>query len=107
MGVDWFRSTKQTTSLVISMREITEFYQRKQGRPQAPARKDLEGGLTLAESESASIRSEYMELKILMDKLLNEQIAQIQQLIIETKQIKWHLASVSGESIDEGDVEED
>ena len=84
---------------------VPEFYPTKQGRPYSPETRDLETRQGSIYSAYNSLQSEYMELKDLMDKLINEQIAQIQEMLIELRQIKLHLASMSNESIDESDVE--
>jgi len=87
------------------VRNIEEYYSTRQGRPYAQQEIDLESGRTLSEISSGSLREEYVEVKELLDKLLNEEIQKVQQIVIELQQIKLHLASMSQEDISEKDVE--
>lgn len=83
---------------------IPEFYPKKQGRPYSPPTRDLETGETSLYSSYISLWEEYVELQTLLDDLLNEQIQKMQQTLIELKQIKLHLASLSGEAISKEDA---
>lgn len=84
-----------------------EFYPKKQGRPETPETKDLETGQSSLYSSYSSLWEEYVELKDLMDRLINEQISKITEVLIELQQIKFHLASMSDAGIDESDTEVD
>ena len=86
---------------------IPEFYPTKQGRPASPETRDLETGQTSLYSSYNALWEEYVELKDLLDKLLNEQIQNLQRLVIEIQQVKLHLASMSDESTNAGDTDGD
>jgi len=86
---------------------IPEFYPTKQGRPASPETRDLETGQTSLYSSYNALWEEYVELKDLLDKLLNEQIQKLEQLVIEARQTKLHLADMSDEDISDNDIEED
>ena len=85
--------------------KITEFYPNKQGRPAALETIDLESGQTLHQLGYISLKEEYDKVEALLDKLLSEQIQKVTEVLIELKQIKLHLASMSEEDISEKDVE--
>ena len=86
---------------------IPEFYPTKQGRPKTPDVIDLESGFSTVYESYTVLKGEYDKVEALLDKLLSEQIAKIQELLIEVKQIKLHLASLSDANIDERDVDTD
>jgi len=88
------------------MAQFTEFYPDKQGRPQTPESIDLETGRGALYSNYVILKEENVALEALLDKLLNEQIQQLEKLLIEARQVKLHLASLSGEHINEQDAEE-
>ena len=85
--------------------KVPEFYPERQGRPITRDTVDLESGQTIVQSRQVILWEEYMELKEMMERLLEEHIAKTQELLIEAKQIKLHLASMSGENIDEESIE--
>ncbi len=85
--------------------KVVELYPEKQGRPASLETRDLETRRGSLYSISTSLLEEYVQVKDLLDKLLNEQITKAQQTLIELQQIKLHLASMSDAPIDEQDVE--
>lgn len=87
------------------MRNVPEFYPEKQGRPKTPELRDLESGQSSVYYISTILQEEYVNLQDKIDELLNEEIDKVQQVLIELKQIKLHLASMSNEDIDKEDVE--
>ncbi len=87
------------------MKNIPEFYQRRQGRPIVRAIIELESGQTPLTSSYLALKEEYEQVKVILEKLLNEQIQQLNQLILEAKQNNLHLASLSDADVDEEDVE--
>ena len=86
------------------MREI-KFYQPREGKPPGSRTVDFETRQISLYSSYNSLWREYMEVRDLLDRLLNEQIQQLEQLVLEAKQIKLHLASMSDEPISEDSVE--
>lgn len=85
------------------MRTIPEHYPKKQGRPQGTRTLDLEGGESSLQYNYVYLKGEYDKVEALLEKTQNELIAQMQQLILEMKQIKLHLAGMSDEDVQEGD----
>ena len=88
------------------MGRIPEFYPTKQGRPYSPPATSYETGLTQAQATTVYLQEENVALQELLDKLLNEQIQKLQQMLIELKQMKLHLAGLSGENIEPDDVDD-
>lgn len=89
------------------MRNIPEFYPKRQGRPQGVRTADLETGQSSVYHSYVFYKEEYEKVEALLEKLLNEQIQQLEKLLIEAKQVKLHLAGMSGEDISEADVDTD
>lgn len=83
------------------------FYPNKYGKPKyRPFRKiDFESGRTIAEVKNNIVWEDYVGLQNKLDTLLNEQISQLEKLLIEAKQMKLHLASMSEEDISEDDID--
>jgi len=48
---------------------------------------------------------EQVQIKDILDKLLNEMIQQQEKILIELQQMRLHLASLSKDDIDEEDVD--
>lgn len=88
------------------MRKIPEFYPKKQGRPQGLRTIDLDSGQTSLHYSYIYLKGEYDKVEALLEKTQNEMIAKLEQLIIEMRQVKLHLASGSDEPIEAGDGEE-
>lgn len=89
------------------MRAVPEFFPKKQAKPERVNTTEMESRQSSLYSSYNALWSEYMEVKDVLDKLLNEQIQQIEKLLIETRQIKLHLASMSGESLEIKDGQEE
>jgi len=87
------------------MKKIVEFYPRRQGRPEGRELIDLETGMTQELSNYLALKEEYEQVKVILKELLGEQISKLTELIIEAKQAKLHLASMSDEPIDEDDID--
>ena len=82
------------------MRGIPEFYPSKQGRPKTRSTNQV-----LVSSTIVSIVEEQVQIKDILDKLLNEMIQQQEKILIELQQMRLHLASLSKDDIDEEDVD--
>ncbi len=89
------------------MVRIPEFYPRRQGRPMSPDTRDLETGQTYLYSSYIALMEEYMGLKDIVERLLNDQIAYSEKMLNEARQIKLHLASLSEENVQAEDVEDE
>ena len=87
------------------MQKSVEFYPRRQGRPQGRELVDLESGQTPATSSAINLKEEYEKVEKLLKELLSEQTSKMTEILIEIKQAKLHLASMSDEPISEEDVE--
>lgn len=86
------------------MRTIPEAHTRKMARPIAPELTDFETGQSTIYNSYIYYKGEYEKVEKLLDTLLNEQIQQLEKLLIEAKQVKLHLASISEEDISEEDT---
>ena len=82
---------------------ISEFYPEKQGRPESKVVLDMD---SRAPSVSYTFISTIVNqiLEDAMDEKLAEIVTMLYKLLVEVKQAKLHLASISGEPIDEDDV---
>ena len=87
--------------------KYVEFYPRKQGRPYQPRTIDLEAGVTLSQLNANNIQDEYVELLTTLEDKFDEQISRVEEILLELKQIKLHMASMSDESIEDNDVGEE
>ena len=87
--------------------KYVEFYPRKQGRPYQPRTIDLEAGVTLSQLNANNIQDEYVDLKDTLEDKFDENITRIEEMLLELKQIKLHVASLSDETIKEDDVDAD
>ena len=87
------------------MKHITEFYPKRQGRPEAPEFRDLESGMNSVLSTYLFYKEEYSKVEALFERLMEEFIQKMETQTLELKQIKLHLASLSDEPIDEDSVE--
>lgn len=82
-----------------------EFRPKRLARPIRRELIDLESGQTLELSSYLALKEEYDRVETVLKDLLGEQIQKLTELLIEAKQAKLHLASMSEEDIDEEDVE--
>ena len=85
--------------------KIPEFYPKRQGRPVSLETVDLESGQTTLLYSYLALKEEYDKMEETLDRLLSEQIQKVTEMLIELKQIKLHLASMSDEPISEEDIE--
>lgn len=90
------------------MRRLVDFDEYNQPIPKNKPFKSLESG----ELEQRRIRDpkyvtqeEFTEMQESLKEQLAEQTTVLQQLLLELKQSKLHLASLSGEDIDSEDIE--
>jgi len=82
---------------------LVEFYPEKQGRPESKVALDMD---SRAPSVSYTFISTIVNqiLEDAMEEKLAEIVSTLTELLVEVKQAKLHLASISGEHIDEEDV---
>jgi predicted type IV restriction endonuclease len=84
---------------------VAEYYPTLQGRPQRRVQIDMNSGRTIEVDRYLILKEEYDKVEALLDKLLNEEISRMTEILIELKQMKLQLASISDEAISEEDVD--
>jgi len=82
-----------------------EFYEERQGRPASKIIKDLDSGRSKGIPINYTTIKEFEEMQIELKEQLEEQTTVLEQTLLELKQIKLHLASLSDEDIEDDDVE--
>ena len=92
------------------MPKLTEFYPELQGRPDSKIILDLEKRQPSIPSGSISPGmllggEDYVKTEDL-DRIVNELTTKLEEVLVELKQVKLHLASGSDENIDERTVRE-
>jgi len=85
--------------------KFTEFYLELQGRPSVKQSIDPGTGIPTSMSNYV-LREEFTTMQTDLKEQLGEQTTVLEQALIELRQIKMHLASLSDEVIEPGDGED-
>lgn len=87
----------------------TEFYHDRQAKPElvTQRRGSLDSGASSIYTQLLTLQQEYEEVKTLVQTLIDNQITQMELLLLELRQIKLHLASITDEDITALDVEDE
>ena len=83
--------------------KLVEFYPEKQGRPTSIQSVDGGTGLPIFIGKYVT-REEFDTMQTELKEQLEEQTTVLELALIELKQVKLHLASLSGEDITDDDV---
>ena len=84
--------------------KFVEFYEDKQGRPTTKQTADMGSNRPAFVALYVS-REEFNEMQIELKEQIEEQTTVLEQTLLELKQIKLHLASMSQEDIDEESID--
>lgn len=86
-------------------KRLADFDEYQQGIPINRKMVDLETGRVHVVGATYVTREEFIQLQTELETKINQQIDILAKALIELQQIKLHVAALSGEHIDETDVE--
>ena len=85
--------------------KLVEFYPEKQGRPLTKQALDMGSNKSVSTTLYYVTKEEFEEMQTELKEQLEEQTTVLEQALLELKQIKLQLTIVSGQNVDENDME--